>query len=384
MMTVCYEEGVLQAYLDGEVAGSEKQSIEEHISGCSTCCKKLEALKNNQVFATEQLAEYMNAVAATEVNTAEAWKKFSKERLKVSGSRTFMDKIMAFFARSKATAAAAVIVLTLTVAFSFGSVRTAASELLTIFKLEKVQIVNISPEDIALIEKAIRDGAGQVDIENFGRFEYLSHERSGVVTPDDARKAVDFPLKLPAALPGVYRFQDYYKISGGTLNLTLNTDSSNSVLKSLGSKKLLPDQLNGKTFSVTIPNIINLYYNGPDNNRIIISQGRSPELRAAGMDVAAVRDALLALPFLPDNLRSQLSAVNDWQHTLLVPNLAGTSREVSVAGSQGVFFTNTEGAGRNNFHGFANSLLWQRDGVVYAVSGPLSLEQALDVALSMR
>lgn len=94
-----------------------------------------------------------------------------------------------------------------------------------------------------------------------------------------------------------------------------------------------------------------------------------------------IRDALLAMPFLPDSLRTQLSSINDWQRTLVVPNVGGSSQEVDVAGAQGVFIKPPEG---NSKGSDISSLVWQRDGVVYAVSCNLTLEQALDIADLMK
>ena len=70
-------------------------------------------------------------------------------------------------AKYRAAATAAAIMLALAVTFSFGSVRSAASDLLTIFRVEKVRTINLTPSDLSQIERAFREGAGKVDIENF-------------------------------------------------------------------------------------------------------------------------------------------------------------------------------------------------------------------------
>lgn len=382
-MTVCYDAGTLQAFLDGEVTSSEKDAIEKHLSDCPSCRQALEELRGNQSFANGRLAGYMLSLSRAEVDTDEAWRRFSGNRPVKDHRQVDRKGVLTMFARYRAVATAAAMVLVLSAAFSFSSVRAVAGELLTIFRVEKVKTVNISPGDISRIERAVREGAGQIDIENFGRLEFKGKEPSGAVSLAEARGAVDFSLKLPASLPEGYRLQGYHKNGGGTLDLTLDTVKTNQILKSLGSEKLLPDQLNGRTFTVVVPTAINARYAGPNDSNVMIYQSRSPELVAPVTDVAAIRDALLALPFLPESLRSQLAAVNDWQHTFLVPNVGGTSREVEVAGSQGVFVTPPDDT-RANGRSLPNSLIWQRGGVVYCVSGSLTLEQALEIAASMR
>lgn len=383
---VCYNTGSLQAYLDGEITGSEKAEMEEHIRTCSLCSEKFAQARENQAFASSMLAGYMSSLGRGEVDTSAAWNRFKGECVhrqdsKNIGSHTGKG-VLTMLSRYRAAATAAVVVLALAFSFSFGSVRSAASELLTIFRVEKVQTVNITPEDMTSIEKAMREGAGQVDIENFGKLEFNGNQKPEKMTMESARGAVDFQLNLPAILPGGYSGPEIFLESGGTMNLTLNTVNINQFLQSFGSEKLLPDELNGKTFTVEIPAQIIAKYTGVNNSQITVNEGRSPELVAPGSDVVAIRDALLAIPFLPDNLRSQLASINDWQHTFIVPNVGGSSQEVNVAGAQGVFVKPPEGA--NSEAGHVSSLIWQKDSVVYAVSGSLTLEQALDIANTMK
>ncbi len=277
----------------------------------------------------------------------------------------------------RAAATAAAVLLVLAVSLSFAPLRSAAGELLTIFRVERVKTVDISPSDLASIEKAIRDGSGQVDIENFGKVEFNGSQASGRASLEEARAAVDFQLNLPEVLPGGFSTPEIYKHSGGTMNFTLDTENANQILKAFGSEKLLPPELNGKTFTVQIPAQITADYRSQDLKRVFIGMGRSPELVAPGSDVLQIRDALLALPFLPESLRSQLASINDWQHTFVVPNIGGSSQEVVVAGIQGVFIKppQSEAGGSGTA-----SLVWQKNGVVYTVSGSLTVQQALEIA----
>ena len=382
-MTVCYDTGTLQAFLEGEVTGSEKAEIAKHLLNCGSCRETLEQVRDNQAFANTRLAGYLQSLGKAEVDAGAAWSRFSNRWSPGQSNISPRKGVLNMLSRYRMAATAAVMVLALAVSFSFGSVRSVASELLTIFRVEKVQTVSISPSDLSDIEKAFRNGAGEVDIKNFGKIEFKGKEVSSKVTLEEARGAVDFQLKLPAKLPDGYQLQEYSKHTDGTVNLTLDTVNTNQILKSFGSEKLLPDELNGKTFTVNIPAQVTARYAGPENHRIYVGQGRSPELTAPGSDVSAIRDALLALPFLPEDLRSQLAAINDWQHTFVVPNIGGTSQEVNVAGSQGVFITPPTGEkakGNDN----SNFLIWQKAGVVYTIGGHLTLEQAVEMAASMK
>jgi len=380
---VCYDTGAWQAFLDGEVTGDPKAGMEKHLLSCGACRERLEQLRENQIFTDAGLAGYIRALNRSGVDTGAAWARFSARQPAVQSGARPRKGVLAMLLRYRMAATAAVMVLALAVTFSFGSVRTAASELLTIFRVENVKTVNISPEDMSRINKALGDGAGAVDMENFGRIEFKGNGAPGEITLEEARSAVDFRLKLPDQLPDGYHLQEIRRNAGGTMNFTLDTVNTNRILQSLGSEKLLPEELNGRTFTMELPAQITARYAGPDSRPVFVGQGRSPELKAPIEDAGVIRDALLGLPFLPDDLRSQLAAINDWQHTFVVPNVGGTSREVEVAGARGVFITSPAGEEAKGKQA-PNCLIWQKAGVVYIIGGPLTLEQALAMAASMK
>jgi hypothetical protein len=378
-MTVsCYDPGDLQAYLDGELDCGVKAELGKHLLHCGKCRRALEEVRKNQSFASTRLAGYMQALARAEFDTGRAWLSFNKKRLSAEKeSPLTKEGVLSMLSKYRAAATAAAIMLALAVTFSFGSVRSAASDLLTIFRVEKVRTINLDAADISQIERAFREGAGEVDIKNFGRLEFSGGNESKIVTPEEARGAVDFELVLPDALPGGYQLREIYKFSAGHVEFTLDTIKTNQVLQSLGNGKLLPEELNGRTFAIDSPVQVTAGYTGPGNGSVHIWQGRSPELIAPGSDVNAIRDALLALPFLPENLRAQLASINDWERTFLIPNVEGSSREVNVNGVPGVFIAQTGGEKQ------AGCLIWQRGGVVRAVSGPVDLGQALQFAAAL-
>ncbi|HOV79484.1 MAG TPA: zf-HC2 domain-containing protein [Bacillota bacterium] len=375
-MTVCCDEGTLQAFLDGEAVSGTRDEIEEHLQNCRSCRDLLGRLRENQSFTDARLDGYVRSRAGAARSRSGGAPPAGR------GSTRLRKGVFEMLSKYRMAAIAAAVVLALAVSLSFGSVRSAAGELLAVFRVEKVKTVSITPEDMTRIEKALREGAGEIGIENFGTIELKFEGTPGPVTLEEARAAADFPLKLPAAFPDGFRLQEINKNPEGTLNFTLDTESANRILRSFGSVKLLPGELNGKTFTVKAPVQFITAYAGPDNRRIFVGQSRSPELIAPVEDVSAVRDALLALPFLPENLRSQLASIGDWQHTFVIPDFNGTSREVDVAGSQGVFIGSS--AGGTGDREFSGSLIWQKAGTVYMVGGSVTLEQALEIASSMK
>lgn len=378
------EIGSLQGFLDGEVKGEASDKLILHLETCSECRKNLAILRENQTFTDRRLASYVNSLNSASnsaSNIEQAWRQFTNKQAGYKNIGHYKKEVLNLLAKYRIQAVVAVVVLGLAVSLSFSSVRAAAGELLSIFRVEKVQTVDISPADMERIERALREGAGTVDLSNLGKIEFIGKPSKRLVTLQEATEAVDFQLKLPAALPEGYKLQSLEADSVEKMNFTLDTDKANAVLKGLGSQKLLPAELNGKTFSVIKPVIITAKYEGSGSS-IILSQARSPELITPdAASSLAIRDALLALPFLPNNLRNQLAAIDDWQHTFPIPNIKGSSQDVRVAGTQGVFITGSSGNTQNNLY---YNLIWQQNGVVYALSGDFTVEQALRIADSLK
>jgi len=287
------------------------------------------------------------------------------------------------FSRYRKQFAACFIIAALALAFSFSSVRVLAGNLLNIFRVERIQTIDISSQDFAQLDKAIRTGAGQVDINNLGKFEVTGKQDTiSPVSLDKAQEAVDFSIRLPGNPPGGVQ-PSLSLTSGAKLYITPDTAQINQLLASLGSKKLMPEELNNRKFGIDIPSVVTAQYAAGGYN-LTISQGRIPELKAPeGVDVEAVREALLAIPVLPESLRSQLEAIKDWQHTIPVPNIEGSSTEVTINGNSGVFIKPS--AALDNGESKDAALIWQESGVIYCLAGEeLELNQAVALAEQMR
>lgn len=91
------------------------------------------------------------------------------------------------------------------------------------------------------------------------------------------------------------------------------------------------------------------------------------------VDVAQVRAALLSLPFWPEQVRSQLEAVEDWQHTLVIP--AENVTRVNIRGNSGVL----------SAEGNSQQLIWLEGGMLYYLEKDLKQDADLkEIAESLR
>ena len=398
---MCLDVGILQAYLDQELDAPQRGEVEICLSACEECRRLLEELKNNNDFVVTRLETYVSEVESFGIETNMAWARFYGD-LPAKEKKFKLREVFQFMKRYRLAAAAAMMTLVLAASLSFSSVRSFAGELLTVFRVHNVQTININPQEIDRMRDAIEKGTGKVDIDNFGKIEFSGKNTVDKVSLEQARQSVDFSIKLPSQLVGDFSDPVIQKSSGGTASFTLDVDNANSLLSSLGSQKLLPKELDNKTFTLIMPAGIGAEYKAKNGAAsLFVGQSRSPEMSVPeGAPVNEIRDALLSVPVLPDSLKQQLASVNDWQHTVLIPNINGSSQEVMVNGVQGVFATEPEqyienGGNASERHmqgkalhggsGKGSALIWQNDGVIYTIAGnELTLEQSLGIASSMK
>lgn len=114
-----------------------------------------------------------------------------------------------------------------------------------------------------------------------------------------------------------------------------------------------------------------------DLPELMIVHMKAPVLSSSGPSVSDFRAALLELPNLSEQLKEQIRGIGDPASTLPLPipvDLA-SSREVEIGGVTGLV------VGDNT--GFGSAVVWQSGGVVRAVGGLLTEDEALATARSM-
>lgn len=365
-----YDEGRLMAYIDGEGSPEERASIDEHLAECAECATALSRLESESAFAAKLLSglEPRAGVVPMPISAHRPARHF----------------------RWGAVAAAAVLIVFASMAFA--PVRGVAEGLLKVFRVQNVQTIDLTQADIQSITTALKSGQGHIDLKSMGEvwIEGAGSEPKPV-TLAEAKAAVDFPVKLPAGMsadPTITLQQ------AQTYRFKLHVDAINSALKYYGSDVTLPQSVDGKVFSVVVPPIVLAQYSDPSLQgvnpdipaEISVGQARSPELSVPdGVDPNALRSVLLSLPFIPQSVRDQLASMSDWQSTLVIPNVAGTARDITVAGIPAVVMSPkgpfVQGRNRGDLP-VTSAVIWNDSGVVRGVGGPINEETAIRLANS--
>jgi len=242
------------------------------------------------------------------------------------------------------SAVAASIVLVGMMAF-LPSVRMAVADFLQVFRVEKLHSISISQDDIQQIQQALEKGDLKLDIASLGEIRTDGPGEEKTIQAAELSQ-LSFQPRLPAAEAQSIELQ---KVP--TMYITPKVKEVNQILTTLGSQALLPQKLDGQTVVVKMGNYINATYS---EYRVFV--GPAPEVHVpSGVNVREAAAALVNLPLWPETVKRQLQAVDDWEHTLVIP---GESVEkIKVRGQEAVLVT-------NNGH---PSLMWEEEGLIYSL-----------------
>lgn len=294
-----------------------------------------------------------------------------KQQLAAREEDTWSAGFRRFFAvPGRRYAAAGVLALFLLLfAFSFPTVRAAASEFLSLFRVQNFAAITISPEQIALLNKVALDGLtpGKVEIlADPGQLTPVNSLRAAAARAGMASVRTIGALGEPTAI---------YVSAPGSGRLTVDLAGARGILAAVGvDPLLLPDSLDGAQVHVAV-------FAGVDQqwDDVHFLQSPSPLVEYPdGLDTTVLGQALLQLLGLNATEATRLSQEIDWTSTLLlpIPQDIASYREVTVDGVSGIAVSELDGR--------AATLIWQKDGVIYTLFGSHSAEELLTLTNSLK
>lgn len=341
---ICPDEGRLLLYLEGELNPEENQALMTHLASCSQCLQRLNQVEDSLLFTRQNLAylaeEYKHGEPSGQVSVWENVKSHSLNK------RKELNRM-----KIKKTAIAAAIVLSIGLLGFIPSVQTVAANFLQVFRVQQVDTLTLGPNDMEQIEIALRQGNMDLDLENFGNIQSIGESEERSLRLDELN-SLGFKTKLPSLMEGVDAEYKMQKMPA--IEVRPKVENVNKFLVSLGSEYKLPRVLDGQLCRITMSDSLTVKY--PD---MLLFQAPSPQIEVpSGVNVEEVAKAMVALPIWPDNVRRQLEAVSDWEHTLLIPTSENGQR-VNINGNTGILFNEA-----NN-----KALIWQDNGVIFLLEG---------------
>lgn len=382
-MTHC-DDGALRAFLDGELRPGARSRVQRHLTRCAGCRTQLASVGADAAFVSGLLGAHGAALAPSGIAAETAFRRWHatwgpragrSERTRARRRARWAVPTRGWLA--SAAAAAAIIGMLLV-----PPVRAAAGDFLQLFRVQHVQVLNVSDADATQLEALLQShGPAVVDVKNLVRLRVTPSPAPLVVTLPEARAQLPFVPLVPQPAPAgaslaQVQVRPQFQVEINHLNMT----RINALLASVGSPQALPAAFGDADIQLMVPASMALTYQGGAGQAPIhVLEGGNPALSVspATLAVSDVRNMLLNLPFLPDDLRAQLRAVADWQHTALIPQVSGVSQAVRVNGTQGAFVRTGPGASDT-------ALVWLQGEVVYAIQGAQTLSAAQAIAASLQ
>jgi hypothetical protein len=291
-----------------------------------------------------------------------------------------------FAMRSMRAASAVVAIFAVVVAVTFTPMRTVADDFLNQFRVQKFAAVTIPMDALSPMQSLATAGMSdeakqqfQDELKQLGAFdttfEYDQDHLPQAMTLDEAEAQfgnIDEPDNLP---DGFDSAPNAYLTEAGSASFDLDTAKAQQIIDALGLPIYsLPDPAEYPTleFSANMPAAAVLEYQNADGQRVIVGQMESPTLDIPdGLDMDALREEVLRFPGLPSDLVAQLRAIDDWEHTLIIPIPEGaTSENITINGEPGLLIE----------HDLGSAVLWEKDGILHAVIGQISADAVRDIA----
>ena len=384
-------EGEIQAYLDQELNPVKHENVEDHLETCAACQEMVETtrVRSQQVEEDFSVLDYNSAEPPLSAEKARA-----RLTVRISDSDlkegNMWDNFKSLLPRP-AWITLAVIAL-LVVSLAFAPARAIANTFLGLFRVEQVRVVEISVQNMP----------GQLG--SSSQFEYIMSndvhiqergEPQEVSSPEEASALAGIPIRLPTQIEGQETLE---VLPGGDVTFNVDLGQIRTVLRDIGRADIeLPDSLDGATVFVDIQAGVQAKYGdcefdleehlkshqtarGLDCTTFL--QIPSPTVSAPpGLDIVQIGEAFLQVTGMSPEEAADFARSVDWTTTLVipVPRYGSEHEEVQVDGVTGTLI---QQYGYKMDDGYL--LIWVKDGILYALSGPGDSTAALEIASSLK
>ena len=405
----CPKAGLWRAWLDQEPVDRVFQSFDfaGHLSACSACRETVGELRHNAALASRLIgglipefrvpspepqvvlaSRNQRLMARAAVRSLEARSRKSETRNSEpetraagGGTRSSLQegRIVALPTtltrwRIAAGGLAAALILLLVIGTPDG--RSATAQFLAQFRSQRFAVVQIDPG---------QSRSAFVQLERLGTVQGAYPAKSGekVATVAEAGQRVGFAVKQPdpATLPaGVNRTPEIRVSPASQMRFTFDRAKARAYFDSIGRSDVsLPDRFHGASLVVSVPAAVLLDYKGSDGGPgLLIGQARELEVGVDGnVTLDELGDFLIDLPGNSPETKRQLRAIKARQNTLPIPVPVDQVnwQETTIAGGQGLILADNSGLG--------SGAIWQRDGLVHGVAGPVTAAKIHEIADSL-
>ena len=222
-----------------------------------------------------------------------------------------------------------------------------------------------------------------MQLENIGEFDTSFDKDSfmEVDSLDEVDDHLDGAFRVPEDMPSQFTDADaHYGIGdAGYATVTINVAVARAVTQLLD---LPPDWLPSPSEADSVTMTLDVPASGlagweSGSDKLMIGQIGTPELDIPdSVDLDLLGDAIVDDPRMPDELATQLRAIDNWDETIPVPVPDGADYEdLMIDGNAGFSLSMDDEGGM---------VVWEADGTMYVVAGSLDIEELIEIAESMQ
>jgi hypothetical protein len=355
-------EGVLRRLLD-EPAGVA-DADRRHVTDCPHCLGVLTATREDAELVGASLAtgteQHLDLDAAWQRLTAAAPAPAARPAAAARPKRS-----SEWLRRPAAAVAAVALVLT-------GAGTAAANDWLQIFRTEQVAPVSITTADLVALPDL--SAYGELDVEG-------SPDVRSV--PDAEAAAAQSGLDVPevAQLPGGVTGKPIYQVVGEvSATFTFSAERAARATAETGEPlPAVPPGVDGSSVRLVAgPGVAQIWTSTSGTPALVVGRAIAPTAFASGASFEVVRDYLLSLPGLPDDLADQLRTFAADGSTLPIPVPADevTTTSAEVGGVPATVIATRDRT--------LAAVIWVEDGIVTVVAGALDDSEVLEIARDLR
>jgi hypothetical protein len=356
-------EGVLRRLID-EPAGVADPD-REHVAHCPVCLAGVAAARDDAAAVDAAL----RSESGSDVDMSAAWQRLSAALPAMAPERISAParagRSRALLRRPVVAALACAVVLT-------GAGAAAANDWLQIFQTEEIAPISLTTADLV----ALPDLSAYGDVEVTG---------GGDVQPaaDASAAAAETGLDVPevVTLPRGISGEPEYQV-GSEVNAVFTFSADRAARAAAEAGETLPPPPPGVDGSqlrlVAGPGVAQVWSGAGGVPALVVGRAVAPTAFSSGIPFETVRDYLLTLPGIPDDVAAQLRTFTGDGSTLPLPVPADqvTTERAQV---DGVAATVLETRDRS-----MAAVVWVDEGVVTVVAGALDADEVLSVARDLR
>ena len=388
-------DGKLKAYLDHELILSEQEHVQDHLDSCQQCQVAL-AKQTSRTEHVQNLLTEINTQEDKKANSVAAARRQLEMRITAQEEKNMFKKV---FSRNNRLSWIVVgIIVILVAAIAFPPVQAIANSFLGLFRVQKFTVVSVDSSNL----QGRFESANQLE---FMFTEDVTVDEKGepqeVDSSSEASALAGIPVRLPS---GMNNDPTLMVIPGATANFAVNLEHIQAVLNEIDLPDIsLPANLDGATVSVDIPSSVSAEFGecdydplaparreyDPDDPDMMprpscttLVQAKSPIISApAGLDIAQIGNAFLQIMGMSPEEADHFSQNIDWTTTFVIPipQNSTTYQEMPVDGVVGTLILQEFKDQETQY-----VLLWVKDGIVYALSGPGSASTAARIASTLK